>query len=290
MGSALADILLSNGCQVITSVDGRSESTRQRCESTGMSVRGCVAGVVSEADVLLSTVTPHSVLDIAQIVARAVEHRSRPLIYIDANSVSADVCAQLEDLFSGRPVRFVDAAIHGQASRLRTQGTIFASGTEASVVSELFAADVRVRLLGLQPGNASLMKMSLGGMSKGMIGLFLQSGMIAERSGMLTEFCEELGHYYPDVLSFVERSLPTYPRHAGRRAQEMQELKTTLEQFDLPVGTAIELGKVFSQLDSSQWSSLCALEPGPLPVNRLVELIACSKNSMTEPSSEFVFV
>jgi hypothetical protein len=34
-------------------------------------------------------------------------------------------------------------------------------------------------------------------------------------------------------MEFIERSLPTYPRHAVRRSQEMAEVETTLTELGL---------------------------------------------------------
>ena len=44
---------------------------------------------------------------------------------------------------------------------------------------------------------------------------------------MLPEMLEATARTYPGVASLAERMLPTYPRHAGRRATEMSELEST---------------------------------------------------------------
>lgn len=252
MGAALAEIFQANGLDVITTLDGRSSRSKKNCERSGISTCECLTDVVRSADIVFSTVTPISAVAVAKKVKQEAVRLDRSLIYVDANSVSPQAVRRIADEFQGSDIQLLDVAIHGLASRLRTQGTIFLSGSSAGVVARLFASEVRTRILGNEPGNASLMKMMLGGMSKGIIGLFLQSSLLAKDVGMTDEFCEELGHYYPDVMSFVERSLPTYAKHAGRRAQEMLELEKTLGLAGLPTGMAVELSALFSTLALSE--------------------------------------
>ena len=239
---------------------------------------------------IISTVTPDAAVAVASQVRREAARLDASLIYVDANSVSPQTIGRIADEFQDSNIQFVDAAIHGLASRLKTQGTIFASGSAAGVVSELFGTDVRVRILGGEPGNASLMKMTLGGMSKGIIGLFLQSSLLAQHVGMADEFCDELGHYYPDVLNFVERSLPTYGQHAARRAAEMRELETALSVAGLSTGMAVELSRLFSALNESDMAAVCGREVQPMTLKQLIEILSQSRLAVTPDRLEAAVV
>jgi 3-hydroxyisobutyrate dehydrogenase-like beta-hydroxyacid dehydrogenase len=84
-----------------------------------------------------------------------------------------------------------------------------------------------VRVLGNEPGRASAMKMVLSGVSKGVCALFLELALVARRQGMLAEMLDASAGIYPGIASLVDRMLPTYSRHAGRRAEEMNELAAT---------------------------------------------------------------
>ena len=290
MGTALADVLLARGFKVITTLNGRSSRTAEHCARSGIATCNCVADVVRESDTILSTVTPNFAVTMAEEVSHAVEQRDRSLIYVDMNSVSPQTVDRMADRFQHSCVQFVDATIHGIASRLKTQGTVFASGAEAAIVHRLFGTDVRVRLLGDAPGRASMMKMMLGGMSKGIIGLFIQSSLLAQNLDMTDEFCEELGRYYPDVLNFVERSLPTYVQHAGRRAEEMREFAATLGFSELPTEIAFELSTLFSALDESELASVCHNEPKPLKLKRLVDVISATRLPVKSNRSDTTLV
>lgn len=280
MGTALAELLLSQGCRVVTTLAGRSLRTQQFCEQAGLEVRDSLLEVVAEADVILSVVTPGAALEVAeQVFSTGIP---RPCTYIDANSISPMSMAKIERVFAGTAVDVVDVTIHGLASRLRQQGTLFASGARAEIVEALFGQTVRIKRLGSRPGQASLYKMLLGSMSKGIIALFLQTGLVARNAGLLGEFLTDLHRYYPDVLAFVERSLPTYPQHARRRSEEMRELEATLAHFQFHPGLAEEIQRIFLSLAESGFSRRCAAHGEAPTVPQLLDWIAMENTLRTE--------
>lgn len=274
LGVALARILRTSGYDIVTTLHGRSARTETNCQRCGIKVLPQLADVVNAADIVLSTVTPAAALSMAVEVRRAASRQNRKLVYIDVNSVSPQTIDKITEMFVGSPVSMVDAAVHGLADRLPTHGTIYASGANAAALVQLFEPQIRIRLLGREPGIASLMKMSLGGMSKGIIGLFLQSSLLAHHAGVAEEFTDELGRYYPDVRQFIERSLPTYPQHAGRRAEEMRELTETLQLANQPTGIAAELSDVFSRLAANHPAINSAAPVSPPSVQELITLFA----------------
>jgi hypothetical protein len=71
------------------------------------------------------------------------------------------------------------------------------------------------------------MKMLLGGVSKGVCALFLELALVAQTRGMLSDMLAECSRIYPGIQALVDRMLPTYAQHAGRRAEEMSELLAT---------------------------------------------------------------
>ena len=88
---------------------------------------------------------------------------------------------------------------------------------------------MRVQMVGNEPGRASAMKMMLSGLSKGLCALFVESGLAAKKQGMLPEMIEAYETIYPGVMSIVGRMLPTYVKHAARRAVEMRETEQTAQ-------------------------------------------------------------
>jgi 3-hydroxyisobutyrate dehydrogenase-like beta-hydroxyacid dehydrogenase len=276
LGAAFGEILTKQGFTVVSTVAGRSARTAERCHAAGMAVLPSLADVVSQSDVILATVVPEAAIGVARAVRQELTAGHRPLIYVDTNSVSRQTIQDIAEQLQGQDTQVIDVAVHGPASRLTSQATLFASGADTEVISALFEPEVRVRLLGNTAGMASTMKMALGGMSKGMIGLFLQSSLAAREAGITTAFCDELRRFYPDVLQFVERSLPTYLKHADRRSQEMRALAKTLRAADLPTEIASGLSGLFSTIAASDLATVCSHERHPISTTRFIELIAAT--------------
>ena len=275
MGTALAAVLRSQDYRILTTVARRSSRTRELCYQNELELRDSLAHVVAEADILMSLVTPGSALEVAESVRKShLFEPDRPLVYIDGNSISPSSMRQIEQVFAGTNVEILDVAIHGLASRLKEQGTIFASGLQAEIVDVLFGRFVRVKLLGQVLGKASLQKMLLGSMSKGIIGLFLQAGLVAQEAGLCEEFLEDLHRYYPDLFAFVERSLPTYPQHAQRRSQEMGEWESTLSELQFRSNLASEFRLLFLKLGQSERLTDSVRHAGKQELPQLLDLIA----------------
>ncbi len=231
MGSSFGKLLADDGFRVVTTVAGRSQRTRQLAQEAGLTILDSLPVVVCESDVVFSFVPPSAAIEVAEQYRVLARRSPRRAIYVDANSVAPATVAQLAELFSD--TWFVDGAIHGLAAQLRSMGTLYLSGQRASEIAALMKNSLRTRYLGDAPGTASTMKMLLGGMSKGMVALYVEMCLLASAAGLADELRECYRHFYPGVMTAVERMLPTYPRHALRRGDEMGELEATMRSFGL---------------------------------------------------------
>ncbi|MGB7161535.1 MAG: NAD(P)-binding domain-containing protein [Tepidisphaeraceae bacterium] len=229
MGAALASALRGKGFRVVTTLDGRSERTAARARASGLVVLDSLIDVVREAEVVFSLVSPASAENVARDYCAVAHLALADAVYVDANSIGPDTTSAI----AGQVVRadrsFVDGSINGLATNLTTSGTLFLSGPRAGDVATLFGDAVRVRVLGETIGAASTMKMLLGGLSKGLCGLFLELALVADRRGMLGEMLETTREIYPGVQAVVDRTLPTYAQHSARRSTEMRELLATAQ-------------------------------------------------------------
>lgn len=232
MGASVAALLRARGVAVVTTLHGRGAATAANCRAAGVNVLDSFAEVVRRSDVLISLVAPSAAEDVAAQYCAAAAQAPRGAIYVDANSIAPDraraIAKRVEA--AGRP--FVDASINGLAKNLTTSGTLYLSGVRAAEVGRLFEG-VRVENLGPEAGRASAMKMLLGGLSKGLCALFAELSVLALQQGMLEEMLEATRRTYGGVTAVAERMLPTYPRHAARRATEMAELEATVRAAGL---------------------------------------------------------
>jgi 3-hydroxyisobutyrate dehydrogenase-like beta-hydroxyacid dehydrogenase len=232
MGTAVAN-LLRHDHRVVTTLAGRGAGTARNCRGAGLEELDGLREVVRYASVLLVLVPPAAALRVAEQVRAELPARGERLVYVDLNSVSPETVRNAAAVFAGTPVDFVDGAISGPASRLAAGCTLYLSGARAGEVAALFEGRMTVRVLGDAPGQASALRMLLSVLTKGVIALFVELALAARQAGILDRTLAAYRASYPGILEVVERTLPTYPVHAGRRAQEMAEVEDTLSHLGL---------------------------------------------------------
>ncbi len=229
MGASIASVLRAGGPTLVTTLRDRGGRTAERSAETGIEVLDSLADVARRANVIISLVPPAAAMDVAESYAAVANLAPAGAIYVDANSISPESAVAISEVVAAKGIRFVDAAINGLAKNLTTGGTLFLSGSRADDFASLFEGSVRVRVLGGEVGAASTMKMLLGGLSKGLCGLFLELALVADRRGMLGEMLEATQEIYPGMRTVVDRMLPTYAEHSVRRATETRELNATAQ-------------------------------------------------------------
>jgi 3-hydroxyisobutyrate dehydrogenase-like beta-hydroxyacid dehydrogenase len=185
-------------------------------------------------------------------------------VYVEANSIGPETAKDVAATLTAAGCDVVDGAFNGLAKTLSTGGTLYLSGSRADEVASLLGRVVRVRVLGPDIGQASTMKMLLGGLSKGTCALFLELATLAQHRGMLLEMMEAVTTIYPGIAILIDRMLPTYARHAGRRSVEMQELDQTLQNSGMEpclVGAIRELHDQLAAMsfDPSDGASVASL-------------------------------
>jgi len=279
MGAALAKVFLTHGARVISTVEQRSERTQKIALATGVELLSTRRGVLQHADILLSTVVPAAASQLAEEVCRDLRSGT---IFLDANSVAPSTINSIAQSCAAADVELVDMAIRGLASKLPDQGAVYLSGRCASQIAPLLHP-VEVEILGDQPGAASLLKMLMSGMSKGVAAQFIELALAAERAGILERFQSGVRRYYPDIAAAMEQVLPTYPQHVGRRAQELAEVENCLRELGRPPEVTSGGKRLFENLAAAQLSELAASLQGA-SVSELIQLMAQQTANPSETS------
>jgi hypothetical protein len=233
MGSALGRALAGAGMRVVTTLEGRGPRTARLCRDAGLEVLPSVAAVAGQAEVVFSLVPPRAAIAVARDYATCCNGMETPRLYMDANSLAPATVSVIAKVIEACGARFVDAAIHGLAGELQSRGIVYLSGPEARVAAAFLNGILRVRVVGQAPGQASAVKGALAGMSKGLAALFTEIALLAHHAVVWEPFLEGCALFYPGVLDAVGRLLPTYPRHAARRQQEMGELEGAMKALGL---------------------------------------------------------
>ncbi len=255
MGSSLGRLLREGGFQVITTVEGRSPRTQRLGQEAGLTLVNSTEEVLDLADAVISLVSPAAALEVATEVAALLDGASRKPLYIDANSISPVTVAQIEAVLRHVSLDLVDASIFGLASQLQQRGTLYLSGSRASELSSQLAALLRVKVVGERPGQASAFKMIISGIPKGLSALFIETMVFARDMNLLPEAIEACDEIYPSITEITRRMLPTYPKHAGRRCEEIQEIEKTMLRNGLKPQITHAVREVTCGLTGVPWTA-----------------------------------
>ena len=264
MGASLGKLLTNAGVRVVTTLTARGPRTAQLSREAGIESLSSLEEVVGQSTMILSLVETSSAATVAESYASLARLAPPGTVYVEANSIGPETMKSIAATVSAAGCDVVDGAINGPARTLSTGGTLYLSGSRADEVSSLLGKVVRVRVLGTEIGQASTMKMLLGGLTKGTCALFLELATLAERRGMLPEMMEAITMIYPGIAILIDRMLPTYARHAGRRSVEMQELEQTLQNSGMEPCLVGAICKLHDQLaampfDPSDGASVASL-------------------------------
>jgi 3-hydroxyisobutyrate dehydrogenase-like beta-hydroxyacid dehydrogenase len=223
MGAAVGARLVERGLTVLTSVAGRSAATVARAKAAGMV--SASDNEIAASDFLLSIVPPAQALPLAQKLAPALSAANRKPLYLDCNAVNPQTANAIAKVVTGTGTKFVDAGIIGGPPRADYDGPrIYVSGAEARHAEELNQFGLIIRALDGNIGDASALKMSYGGLTKGLTALGAALVLAATRAGVANALRDELAHSQPKLLAYLDRSVPDMFQKAYRWVAEMEEI------------------------------------------------------------------
>jgi 3-hydroxyisobutyrate dehydrogenase-like beta-hydroxyacid dehydrogenase len=255
MGYHWARLLTAHGKEVLTCSKGRSEVTLKRAENAGVRSVSSLGRLVNEADLIVSVTVPFAAKRVAAQVARAVAKEGRKdLLYLDANAISPMTAEDIGRVLSRSGVNFIDGCIIGSAANIDKGAVVYVSGPLAECASELKSFGFSVKILGPSIAQASAFKVVYAGLTKGLQGLFVELLIGARKFGLLDEVVRRYHESFPGLLDKVASSIVGLRVHAGRRAQEMAELKRTFSRHGMKAVMAPAVQKVLE--------SIAALEIG----------------------------
>ena len=286
MGSAFGKLLRQGGLRVITTCQGRSRATEERARSSGIEILPRLVDVVAQSDFVFSLVLPPAAVDVARQYISCQQRHPQDSVFVEANAIGLDTLEQIDHLLAMHNIPLVDAAIHGVAHRLQDLGVLYISGPRARSVEALCRGLLQVHWLGVDIGSASRTKLLMSAISKGLVALFLEVGVLAERADMLEPFLEGCHHSYPSLMTVIERILPTYPRHAARRAGDIREIERMAHTLDLRASMTHEAGELIRLIASLPWDQM---ELGsPVDIRMIIQSVAkaCPREILSDTFSE----
>jgi putative dehydrogenase len=223
MGAASAARLTQNGVRVLTSLAGRSAASAERAKAAGMI--DAIDTEIAAADFILSIVPPGEALALAQRLAPALTAANKKPIYADCNAVNPDTVAEIAAVIATTGAPFADAGIIGAPPRAGYGGPVFYyCGADAGPLKRLNDFGLVFRRVDGGIGAASALKMSYGGITKGLTAVGSAMLLAAERAGVAEALHAELAASQPNLLAYFQRSVPDMFGKAYRWVAEMEEI------------------------------------------------------------------
>jgi 3-hydroxyisobutyrate dehydrogenase-like beta-hydroxyacid dehydrogenase len=223
MGAGVAKRLHDNGVRVVTSLAGRSEASAKRAAEAGMVAVSDAE--IAAADFILSIVPPNEALPLAKRLAPALAAANRKPVYADCNAVSPDTVREIAPVIEATGTPFLDAGIIGGPPRSGYSGPIFYySGPADTGIERLNDYGLIFRPVKGDIGAASALKMSYGGITKGLTAVGSAMMLAATRAGVAEALHAELSASQPNLMTYFARSVPDMFGKAYRWVPEMQEI------------------------------------------------------------------
>lgn len=223
MGAAVGARLTARGISVLTSLEGRGAASAKRAADAGM--RAASDAEIAASDVILSIVPPGQAQALADRLAPALRAAPRKPVYVDCNAVSPAAAKTIATTIAATGCAFVDGGIIGGPPRDGYDGpSIYVSGAETARVMALAQYGLLIRDMGGAIGDASALKMSYAGLTKGLIALGTAMVLAAERAGVGQALHAELAASQVPMLAQLSRGVPDMFSKAGRWVAELDEI------------------------------------------------------------------
>ena len=286
MGAAVGRCLAAAGPRVLWVPEGRSPASAARAAAAGLTAADSgLAGVIEQADVIISVCPPHTALDLARQVAGFGG------VYTDANAVSPATAREIARIVEAGGASYVDGGIIGTPPVAPGFIRLYLSGTRAAEVQRLFAgSEVDARVLGGgalggdAPGGealggealggealggdasvaASAVKMAYASWTKGSAALLLAARALARAEGVEDALLAEWDVSQPGLADRSARAARSAAAKGWRWVAEMEEIASTMAAAGLPGGfhqAAAEIYRRASDAESADGILTALLTP-----------------------------
>ncbi|HTW19095.1 MAG TPA: DUF1932 domain-containing protein [Mycobacteriales bacterium] len=227
MGSALGRAWRDEGCDVVTTVAGRSERTRSLAEN--LTTLPDLEAVVAAADLVVSIGPPAEAVAMSrEIAAACVATGSQPRV-ADLNAISPATVARIAAVLVPAGCELIDGSISGGPPRPGSTTHLYLSGPSADTVVRLRGVGLASKKVGDRIGTASAVKMSTAAVYKGFTALIVQALRTAYANDVLdivlADLSEEFGQLIEDAATRIAMAASKASRYVG----EMHQIADTQE-------------------------------------------------------------
>jgi 3-hydroxyisobutyrate dehydrogenase-like beta-hydroxyacid dehydrogenase len=246
MGAGVAGELKANGFDVVSTVTGRSERSRERASTSGVRLVASLDAVVATADTFLSIVPADQAEPLAASVAAAL--RGKALHYVDCNSITPSKTRRIAAAVTAAGATYSDGGIIGPPPGGKVRTRLYFSGPHAGVLEALATARMPVIRLGDSLTQATEMKVLFSAANKGAAALLANIMAAATKVGLLDRVMGELDDVRPGLLTALRQSAPDLDEKAMRWAIEMDDIAEGLADLDVHPGYHRAAGEGYRRL------------------------------------------
>lgn len=216
-------------CGYDTSFQAQSAATEWSVDKVRMV--GSPQELADSAQLIFSTVVACAASSAAAAIA---PHLRRCHVYFELNTISPKHKLEIAKVIDASGATFVEGAIMTNVITKGHRVPIFACGPGASQLA-VFASTVGMDVEDLGPhlGRASATKMFRSIIVKGLEALMLESLSAAERYGVGDDVLAKVAEGYPGLnwRALATELVGRTALHGARRADEMREVASTLEEM-----------------------------------------------------------
>ena len=210
------------------------------------------ADVVDQADMILSILPPAAAIDLASGIAALMQELGKTPLYVDCNAVSPDTAQKVAAIITaaGAPVYRYRHHWYGTRQSCQQRGAAFLcfrSRTERPCWL-WDGQGIRVIEAGENYGEASGLKMTYAGLTKGTWTLHTAVLLAAKRLGVLDTLLQEFAFSQSAALSAMRAQVPFIPADSERWIGEMEEIASTLSDAGVTSGFHDGAAEIFRLL------------------------------------------
>lgn len=238
-GQAFAEGWRSEADMEIRSYDIKTDESRTRDSKMDDYARHAVTPAVSAvgaaegADIIVSAVTADAVLDAADSVLPALGEGQ---LYLDINSAAPSKKREAAERIGKAGGIYVDVAVMAQVHPNLHRTPLLIGGPGALRIEPLFnLLRMNFEIVSKHVGDASTVKMVRSVMIKGIESLTIECMLAAVKAGIDGRILDSLEKSFPgmDWRRRAGYMMERVVMHGERRAAEMREVTTTLEDMGI---------------------------------------------------------
>jgi len=245
MGISIAASSVNSGYEVFWTSEGRSQETRERAESQGLTELKTLDALCQTCTIIFSVCPPHAAEELAGKVIASEFKRS----YVDANAISPQKAKKIGLMMAENGVEFIDGGIIGGPAWEPERTWMYLSGVGAGRAAACFSkGPLKTAVIDDEIGKASAVKMCFAAYTKGSSALLCAILASAEGLGVRDVLETQWSRAGSDFADIAQTRVRRVTAKAWRFAGEMDEIAETFESVGINNGFHQAAGDIYRRM------------------------------------------